>query len=172
MNLETFSNTSLWLPDPKKSLEEQLLKTLYAMAVFGEARGEKLLGMEAVAQVMTNRAKFPHVVFGSRPGKTYEENLRAVLLKPTQFSCFLSDDPNFHKLFAPLKYESTVIWMMCLSCAEAMMIAHEKDDSFTQNSDHYFDSSIQPPSWADPTKATVKIGRLNFYRIYLPRLSA
>ncbi len=35
----------------------------------------------------------------------------------------------------------------------------------TKNSDHYFDLSIQPPKWARPECFTVKIGRLNFYRL-------
>ena len=138
------------------------------MCVFGEARGESDAARRAVAQVALNRARHPHVVFGSRDGAAFEENLRRVILRPGQFSCFHPSDPNYQKLLRPYEAEDAAVWESCLRCAEEALAQWNEPDMLTANSDHYFDDSIQPPSWADPAKRTVKLGRLNFYRLYLP----
>ncbi|MDY6408142.1 MAG: cell wall hydrolase [Pseudomonadota bacterium] len=67
---------------------EILAKTLY-----GEARGEGISGLEAVANVILNRVKHP-----CWWGKSIQE----VCLKPMQFSCWNTDDPNRKKLMEDL----------------------------------------------------------------------
>ena len=163
------------IPDPGKPIAEQELVVLLAMCLFGEARGESDLARRAVAQLLLNRARTPRRVFGSKPEADFAENLRRVILQPWQFSCFNPDDANRVKLLHPLDHEEPQVWERCLRCARqalqtgdytARQNADQRDE-LTANSDHYFDDSIQPPSWADPSKQTVKIGRLNFYRLYL-----
>jgi hypothetical protein len=122
--------------------------------------------------VILNRARYAHKVFGSRPGATLDDNLRRVILKPYQFSCFLPDDANYEKLLRPLNYESAAAWYYCLTAAQEALTASDAADSLTLNSDHYFDDSLQPPPWADPAKQTVRIGRLQFFRLYLPSPAA
>lgn len=61
-----------------------------ACTIYGEARGEGLQGMEAVAQVIMNRVKAGRVMWGLTP--------RAVCLDPYAFSCWLPSDPNRKKL--------------------------------------------------------------------------
>ena len=164
----TGAQAAMPLPDPGKPLAEQDPTVLLAMCVFGEARGESEDAQRAVAQVALNRAQFPHPVFGSRAGAAWEDNLRRVLLRRGQFSSFEPADLNYPKLLRPLDSEDARVWARCLRCAAAALAAKEQEDTLTANSDHYFDDSIQPPSWADPAKRTVKLGRLNFYRLYLP----
>jgi hypothetical protein len=156
------------LPDPQQAFARQHPAVLLAMCLFGEARGESDRGRRAVAQVILNRARHPHRVFGSRPAVSLEENLRRVILQPRQFSCFLPDDPNYPKLLRPLDYEPAAVWQRCLEAAQHALEQAGQPDALTLNSDHYFDDSLQPPSWADPAKQTVFIGRLRFYRLYLP----
>ena len=169
---------TLPLPDPEKSLAQQAPDILLAMCLFGEARGEDDRTRRAVAQVALNRARHPHRVFGSRrdaslpnsglPNVGLEDNLRRVILKPWQFSCFNPDDPNYAKLLRPLDYEEPAVWARCLECARQALAAADQPDTLTANSDHYFDESLQPPSWAKPAQQTARIGRLRFYRLYLP----
>ncbi|MBI4442600.1 MAG: cell wall hydrolase [Acidobacteria bacterium] len=161
---------TLPLPDPEKSLAQQAPDILLAMCLFGEARGEDDRTRRAVAQVVLNRARHPHRVFGSRRDAGQVENLRRVILKPWQFSCFNPDDPNYAKLLRPLDYEEPAVWARCLECAREALAAAGQPDTLTANSDHYFDDSLQPPSWASPAKQTARIGRLRFYRLYLPAL--
>ena len=156
------------VPDPANPLASQDPAVLLAMCVFGEARCESEAVQRAVAQVVLNRARNPHPVFGSRAGAAFEDNLRHVILRPGQFSCFHPSDPNYHKLLRPLEAEDPAVWERCLRSAEEALVAQNQPDTLTANSDHYFDDSILPPSWADPAKRTVKLGRLNFYRLYLP----
>lgn len=54
--------------------------------LFGEARGEPIEGIVAVANVIKNRAYSAQ--------KTYKD----VCLAPKQFSCWNSDDPNYPKI--------------------------------------------------------------------------
>lgn len=162
------AGTDLVIPDPQGSLREQDPLVLLAMCLFGEARGESDVALRAVAQVVLNRARHPHPVFGSRPAAGWEENLRRVILRPGQFSAFDPADPNYAKLLHPHATEDAAVWARCVRCAEEALAARDQADALTANSDHYFDDSIQPPSWADPAKRTAKLGRLNFYRLYLP----
>ena len=87
---------------------------LLALCIFGEARGESAAAQRAVAQVVVNRAQFAHPVFGSRRDADFAENLRRVILKPKQFSCFLASDPNCAKLRRPLDWETPETWQRCL----------------------------------------------------------
>ena len=166
-------------PDTALPFERQAPVVLLAMCVFGEARGEPLAVQQAVAQVVLNRAGHPHIVFGSRRDSTLEENIRWVVLQRKQFSCFNPYDPNYPKILRPLKHERPEVWERCLRVAETALAENQPplagargSDLLTENSDHYFDDSIEPPKWAAPEKRTVKIGRLNFYRLYLPEISS
>jgi hypothetical protein len=172
MKLNTEIKQQSSLPDPLKPASSQETKMLFAMCLFGEARGESALAQQAVANVIMNRARFPHSVFGSRKNASFEENLRSVILHPQQFSSLNPSDPNYAKLFSPLDHETPETWTRCVQCAETTLASMDAADTLTLNSDHYFDDSIQPPVWAHPTKQTVKIGRFNFYRLYLPPFDA
>ena len=156
------------LPDPALPLASQDPLVLFAMVLFGEARGSTDTARRAVAQVILNRARHPHPVFGSRSGASFDENLRAVILHPLQFSSLNSSDPNFQKLTRPLQHESPQTWERCLRCAETAIAERGQPDRLTSNADHYFDNSILPPNWASSARQTMTIGRLNFYRLYLP----
>lgn len=159
-------------PDPTRPLAKHPPAVLLAMCLFGEARGESARARRGVAQVILNRALHPQRLFGSRTGLSLEENLRRVILRPRQFSCFLQTDPNYPKLFQPLTYAPQAVWQRCLEVAEQALAEANLPDTLTLNSDHYFDDSLQPPTWADPAKQTVVIGRLRFYRLYLPMPTA
>jgi hypothetical protein len=157
-------------PNPAISLSDHPPVVLLAMCLFGEARGESEETRAAVAQVVVNRARHAHRVFGSRRGLMFHENVVSVLTRPFQFSCFLTSDVNYVKLFDPLAYEQYSVWANCLTIASEALRSEKLQDTLTHNSDHYFDDSIEPPTWADPAKETVKFGRLRFFRLYLPAL--
>src|ERR1051325_10353019 len=80
---------TLPIPEPTAPFSRQILEVLFAMCLFGEARGETQQARCAIAQLIVNRASFPHPVFGSKAELSFEENLRRVILAPAQFSCFL-----------------------------------------------------------------------------------
>lgn len=63
---------------------------ILAVCLYGEARGEPREGKIAVASVIKERV---------HRGGWYGEGYHGVILKPKQFSCFNTGDPNFPKLF-------------------------------------------------------------------------
>ena len=76
--------------DGKDSTVERLsaIDTM-ALTVWGEARGEGLTGMAAVAWVIKNRAD---------RGGWWGSDIKSVCLKPWQFSCWNAADPNRQRL--------------------------------------------------------------------------
>ncbi len=120
---------------------------LLARLIYGEARGEGVEGMVAVAQVAMNRARRP-----SWWGKT----LREVILKPYQFSCFNGDYVS--RLVTPREKA----WLNCLQVAVWILDQHDDDDD-THGSTHYHAVGITP-HWAASLTKTVQIGSHLFYR--------
>ena len=123
---------------------EILAKTLY-----GEARGEGLSGIEAVANVMINRAK--------KPG-WWGRGIREVCLKPYQFSCWNKDDPNRCHLEQDLTHEP--IFDVCVRVAVRAIKGLLPDR--TKGSTHYHTLKTHP-AWAAALVPNAQIGNHLFY---------
>lgn len=120
-----------------------------AATVYMEARGGGAPLMDAVANVICNRLK------AGRFGKT----LAAVCLAPKQFSCWQSQ-VNLAQL--SVEPESSRIWTEAKS---AVRFAQAGALDATLGATHYFDDSIEAPSWTKaPAELTVRIGNVSFYR--------
>lgn len=135
------------------SAEQSYELTLLMLCIWREARGEPMEGKYGVGWVIRNRAMKP----GSQwYGNDWEE----VILKPSQFSSFNSNDPNASKFPLP----SDPSFGACLLAAKHVYDQTAPDN--TQGSTYYFDDSMaaNPPKWAATLIPTVKIGRLNFFR--------
>jgi N-acetylmuramoyl-L-alanine amidase len=146
----------VFLPNPTLPFAEQEDLVLLGMCVWGEARGEGPEGKAGVAWVARNRAEHP---------RWWGRDLKEVILKPYQFSCFLARDPNSAKMRLPLKYDTPEVWDSCYLTGCEVMAGTIPDP--TGGADHYFDVSILPPKWATEGKKTLDLGRLHFYRIYI-----
>jgi hypothetical protein len=125
-----------------------------ARTLWGEARGEGSTGMEAVACVIRNRADHPG---------WWGDDIRSVCLKPSQFSCWNTDDPNLPKLKAVSASDPTF--------ASALQIAHTAMSGsladITDGSDSYFALHTPIPKWATSDKFVKTIGNHSFYRVQL-----
>ena len=133
-------------------LEPELIM---AITVYGEARGEPLLGKIAVAHTINNRVKdnrWPNTVVG-------------VCLQPKQFSCWNENDPNCEiltrKLWQLKSTDTSYTWKECLFSAFGVVRDYIKD--LTEGANHYHTNSIHP-SWAKQMVKTVEIGHHIFYR--------
>lgn len=120
-----------------------------ARTLWGEARGEGTRGMQAVANVITNRVKK-----GGWYGATYQE----VCLKPYQFSCWLDTDPNYQKLLNVTTKDSQF--------AQAVQIAQKAYNGelpdITGGATNYHAKSVSP-YWAKSMSKTTTIGNHVFY---------
>ena len=118
--------------------------------VYGEARGESEEGQAAVAWVIRNRAKAGR----SYMGKTIKE----VCLKPQQFSCWDSGDPNRNVLLT-LDTNSS-LYKSIRKVVEEVLNGKRLDN--THGSLHYHANYINP-GWAKNKTPVVTIGNHLFY---------
>jgi hypothetical protein len=173
-NLESFK------PIRNRPFSEQSGRFLFAAALWGEARGTNLTAMQAVANVIINRAIQPHKWWAHQeylPGDNQDTDavlaacIKAVLLKPWQFSCFNLDDPNRAKMLEPWANDRALIWNQCQLIAAAAMDGWLEDN--TEGADHYHSLPIiqmhRWPSWAMngglPRRPHAHIGPFRFYQL-------
>ena len=118
-----------------------------ARTIYGEARGEGARGMQAVANVVMNRVK---------AGGWYGASVKDVVLKPKQFSCWNSDDPN----------RTIILAATAAQLKQARSIAEQAINGtlpdITGGATHYHAKSITP-YWAASLKQTTTIGNHVFY---------
>lgn len=132
----------------------QLDRTVLAQTLWGEARGEGVEGMRAVAWVVMNRVA---TRFRGRLG------IVAVCQETKQFSCWNLDDPNRARLQAVTGRQDAVF-------AQALAIADEVmrpgwHNPFPQDVRHYVAANARLRTWwaRDQTPYAV-IGRHEFFR--------
>ena len=130
---------------------------IFAKTLFGEARGEKLPGIEAVANVILNRVKHAQKIGAYWWGKTIEE----VCLKPFQFSCWNSNDPNRNVLLKNLT--DNKVYRVCERVAKRAIAGFLKDN--TKGATHYHTKSCNP-YWARCAVPCADIGHHLFYALY------
>jgi len=65
-----------------------------ARTLYGEARGEGLLGLEAIANVIMNRLKISRK---KTNGYWWGNSIVGICRKPYQFSCWNKDDLKYRK---------------------------------------------------------------------------
>lgn len=122
------------------------------MTVFMEASGEGACGLEAVSWCIVNR----HRAEKSFSGKTLAE----CCLRPLQFSCWNTLDPNRVRV-SRMVGDEEIFQDIDGYLSDAL---NNQGDDPTDGATHYIDSSISPPGWASAATKTATIGRLTFYK--------
>ena len=130
---------------------------IFAKTLFGEARGEGLKGIEAIANVVMNRVKHAQQIGSYWWGKTIEE----VCLKPFQFSCWNKDDPNYELLMQNLAENK--VYQVCERVAKRAITGFLTDN--TKGATHYHTLSCNP-IWARCAVPCAEIGNHLFYALY------
>jgi len=126
--LEVLAEESYKTSDLSKDSEEML----FARMLYGEARGCSKEEKIAIAYTALNRNKDSKKWNG-------ENNLKAVLLKKRQYSCFNENDPNRAKLMDPSDIKS---FKECLEVARGVLNSRYKDP--TNGATHYHTKNIKP----------------------------
>ena len=127
---------------------------ILARTLYGEARGEGLIGIEAVANVIMNRVALSKQ-YTLWWGKTVEE----VCLKPFQFSCWTPSDCNFYKLIRITSDDD--VFRMCLRVAQRAVSGTLAD--ITKGATHYHRKDISP-AWARRLTPVFEYKNHLFYR--------
>ena len=130
-----------------------------ARTIWGEARGESLEGMEAVARVVMNRYKARKWFTGYvlEEGKKVP-SIKETCLKKAQFSCWNKNDVNYAKLLAVDERDKAFV--LCLKIADRAISGHLPD--FTNNALFYHTKSIKP-KWAVGHSPCYEVGQHLFY---------
>lgn len=126
-----------------------------ARTIWGEARGEGDLGMQAVANVVLNRRDLAH----SGEVTWWGRDIVQICQKPYQFSCWNRSDPNFKKLEqidARDLYFATAIRIARRAVAGCL-------SDVTGGATHYHAAGISP-YWARGQRPLKVIGDHIFYK--------
>lgn len=126
-------------------------KEILARTLYGEARGEGQLGIDAVASVIMNRVKNPC---------WWGKSVRTVCLKPWQFSCWNEKDPNRDIIINVTDKEP--IFRLCLLTAELAIEGLVTDPTYGADSYHDIRMTV-PPKWVANATSTTVINHHIFY---------
>ena len=137
-------------------IETEKDRDVLARTLWGEARGESLAGMVAVAWTIRNR------VNDGKSKSWWGEGYAGVCLKPYQFSCWNKNDPNFPFL-------SGAKPIPVAEMAKAVMVAIAVMDGAypdpTGGATHYYATTMpKAPAWAAKAKQTLKLGHHVFFK--------
>ncbi|OFX07924.1 MAG: hydrolase [Alphaproteobacteria bacterium RIFOXYD12_FULL_60_8] len=139
----------------QKRQREALDVDVLARTIYGEARGERIPGKEAIASVVLNRVKRA-IERGGR--YWWGTSIAEVCQKAWQFSCWNLSDPNREKILAVT--EAHPVFATCLRIARRA-VGGELDDA-TKGATHYHTKAVHPP-WAWRQKPCAEIGSHLFY---------
>jgi len=135
---------------------DEAIDTL-ARTLWGEARGEGVAGMEAVAAVIVNRSRAPG---------WWGRTITGVCLKPMQFSCWNQTDPNREKLLSVGPIDNA--FAAALKIATAAVDGDLVDQTGGATNYHTIEAPRGvvgwPPKWAASLTETARIGNHVFYR--------
>lgn len=123
-----------------------------ARTLWGEARGEKLAGLRAVAAVILNRATHRRVHW-------WGNSIVGVCRAPMQFSCWNGNDPNLPKLLAVTSSDTR--FKICGDVADEALDGLLATDC-KLGATHYHTKSILP-RWASGKVPCADIGNHLFY---------
>jgi spore germination cell wall hydrolase CwlJ-like protein len=148
------------MPEPFSRLTD--LETL-ALTLWGEARGEPILGKLAIACVVRNRSLARHLT------------IKETCLQPMQFSCFTPKGGKTNygfvkkKAEAILKHDTAAMsdpaWLECQWIALGVLQFKVRD--ITGGADHYMTTDLyesKPPKWASKMKVAYTNGEHTFLR--------
>ena len=140
------------------ALSDDAVDTL-ARTLWGEARGEPVRAIEAVAAVVMNRVRRAR----ERGGWWWGGDVVSVCRKPFQFSCWNPGDPRRADLLAVTSTDP--VFATCLRTARRAVAGLLPDP--TEGATHYHRTGIDPSaadvSWARGRCVCAEIGGLLFY---------
>lgn len=131
---------------------------IVARTAWGEARGEGILGMQAVINTFANRAARPAWWGHALDQVCLMMNDKGV----HQYSCWNKSDPNRTALLSVTMNDRQFV--QAVDLAQALML--NKLPDITKGADSYYDArSGEKPQWAQSRFYRCKIGNHAFYRV-------
>ncbi len=126
---------------------------IMARTIFGEARSEGILGMEAVAAVIMNRYL----------DQRWPESLAEVCQQPNQFSCWNSNDVNRRHIVAVAFADENFRKAYAIAAATIAGLVEDRTGGANHHLNPRLVSRAKWPTWAKDELKTVSIGNHDFY---------
>lgn len=117
------------------------------ITVFAEARGEEYRGKLAVAEVIVRRTARKFFSDGTVVG---------TVLRPMQFSCWNTRDPN--RLSAALADDTDSVVRACIEAWHDAQLG----SNVTNGALYYHNPKLSGPPWGELGRLTVSIGKHDF----------
>ena len=131
-------------------------RDVLARTIYGEARGEGMAGMIAVAWTIRNR------VNDGKDKSWWGEGFAGVCQAPYQFSCWNKNDPNYPYLSGAKPIPKAEL-AKCQAAAKAVIDGAMTDP--TGGATHYYAATMpRPPGWTGTATKTTVIGQHIFYK--------
>lgn len=131
-------------------------RDILARTLWGEARGEGLVGQIAVAWTIRNR------VNDGKAKSWWGEGYAGVCQAQYQFSCWNKNDPNYPFL-SGAKPIPAGQFAQALRTADQVIAGSAPDP--TGGATHYYATTMpKAPAWAAKAKQTVRIGQHVFFK--------
>lgn len=149
--------TALDLPKPVRPIDVDTL----ARTVWGEARGEGLQGMLAVAYVPLNRLQSPGWWTREKGNGIPDDTIQAACMDPWQFSMWNAGEPNGEQ--ARQATLSEPLFRRAMWAALTAIEGIEPDPA--RGAQHYYAEHISRPDWVDEAMwaGRLAIGRHYFF---------
>ena len=156
------------MTDTYKSIEPFLNldeNQILALCIWGESRGESIAGKIAVLNIILNRSKSKYKYFRDKHLEKTYSLIHSIILKKYQFSCFLTNDPNYKHLIelAQAMKQGVTLGTILQEIHTICKVKEFLIDN-TKGANHYFAKSISLPSWSKNMTYTLSIDNHVFYR--------
>lgn len=131
-------------------------RAVLALTLWGEARGEGLAGMVAVAWTIRNRVE------DGKDRSWWGEGYAGICQRPYQFSCWNANDPNYPYLTGAKQVPTGEI-AKCQLAAQQVIEGLMPDP--TGGATHYYSTSMtRPPKWVLGATQTLQLGHHIFFK--------
>lgn len=137
--------------------DEQVL----AATIYGEARGEPIVGKQAVASVVMNRVA---LAIATKRKQFGNGSVKSCCLAPWQFSCWNASDPNRPILMGLDFTNPSDQLVICKTIAEEAISGDLRDPTF--GATFYKVTSLPwPHDWGAKVAPLAVIGHQSFYHL-------
>lgn len=144
-----------------KPITEFDLNTM-ALTVWAEARGERLVGIIAVADVIKNRYESPKWWSRHKGDGIEDDTIAAVCRDPKQFSCWNDNDPQSKRLKDPKTLRRRDVQYIKEVCKAVL----KDPESITKGANHYCRTDwVSRTAWARGKTPTKVIGNHSFFKL-------